>query len=344
MVGTTASIPRSQNVAASILRGIASTSTTIGPSQGRIRQLPVKSTPQKVHATQSFEAAFDRPSHWLKTPPLQSLPKRTARTTASKRLPPTTLLRSTPPPHASTPLRRSMADMLRQATAGGVNRMPDASRSQPRNEDIEDAGHIASETMVRTCCRIYTSSHLGTSQRELPFHVPPKEKRRKRLSDVSIPGDIGDVLQRASRKASRDATLFHTNAHQALSTSSMLDMPQSRPSITLCLLRTRLHADFVVFTAYIHDVSASVEQPSSPPPLPPLLPIRPHVVVDAVFAKSALAQLHDHVLITLYAPFHILSLAGPYPFPLLLGTQLFQVTDANHSCQTVLPAFDDDWA
>ncbi|RHY93926.1 hypothetical protein DYB37_004396 [Aphanomyces astaci] len=124
----------------------------------------------------------------------------------------------------------------------------------------------------------------------------------------------------------------------------MLDMPQSRPSITLCLLRTRLHADFVVFTAYIHDVSASVEQPSSPPPLPPLLPIRPNVVVDAVFAKSALAQLHDHVLITLYAPFHILSLAGPYPFPLLLGTQLFQVTDANHSCQTVLPAFDDDWA
>ncbi|ETV91315.1 hypothetical protein H310_14135 [Aphanomyces invadans] len=324
---TSRRIPRSQNVASSNRHGLVSDLAPIGPSQHRIRQLHVQATPRKVQTTQSFESAFERPSHWLKTPPLQSLPKRTNKVATTKRQPPALLLLSTPPPQSSTPYRKSMAELLRQATAGGIERVPNSSPTQPRNEDIEDAGYIASE--------------IGTSQRQLPFHVPPKEKRRKRLSDVTIPGEIGAVVQRATRKASRDATLFHTNSHQAPSTSSMIDAPQSRPSITICLLRTRLVADFAVFTAYIHQVSPAIQ--SSPPPSPPLLPIRSDVIVDAVFSKSALAKLRDNVLVTLYAPFHILSLDGPYPFPLLLGTQLFQVSNAVHSCQTALP-FDDEWA
>ncbi|KAH9197893.1 hypothetical protein AeNC1_000170 [Aphanomyces euteiches] len=311
---------KSQRTSASILRSIT-TANTAAPS--RPRRSLLKTTPRKTPRA-AFEAAFDRPSHWLKSPPAKPLQMRTRNPKRTQTTPP--LLRNPLP--TSTQIGKSMADVLRQATSGTNERLPQTPRRNPF-EDIEDAG-LGGPTQPGF-----------QSPQQLPFVLPPKEKRRKRLSEVTIAGEIGQVLQRAARKASRDTTLFHTNSHQTLANAA-IDVPQNRPHISLCLLRTRLHEGLVIFSAYIHEVSDEAYF-SSLRLEPPLLPIRRRVFVDAVFPKDSMAHLRDNVLVTIYSPFHILSLDGPYPFPLLLGTHLFRVTDANHECQTSLP-FDDDLA
>ncbi|KAF0686278.1 Aste57867_21884 [Aphanomyces stellatus] len=110
--------PRSQSAAASILCGIASTSTVHGPSQHRLRRVQAKRTPQKA-TSESFEAAFDRPSHWLRAAPTQSMPQRAR--PAKRPLAAVILARNSPQPQ-STPLRKSMADVLREATIGSSER------------------------------------------------------------------------------------------------------------------------------------------------------------------------------------------------------------------------------
>ncbi|CAK4097187.1 unnamed protein product [Aphanomyces euteiches] len=74
----------SQRTSASILRSITTANTT-APSQPR-RSL-LKTTPRKTPRA-AFDAAFDRPSHWLKSPPAKPLQMRTRNPKRTQTTPP----------------------------------------------------------------------------------------------------------------------------------------------------------------------------------------------------------------------------------------------------------------
>ncbi|KDO27469.1 hypothetical protein SPRG_07058 [Saprolegnia parasitica CBS 223.65] len=163
-----------------------------------------------------------------------------------------------------------------------------------------------------------------------------KRKDAARRKEYHIVGPIGHAILGAARKLNRDSTLFHSSQASSLQLANpALDLPQHRPFITLCVLRRRSHANFIVLTSFVHDVSDAAYFASTTSSM--RLCLSPGVFLDAVYAAEK-APAHGRSLLKLFAPLHAIAVDGNHPFPLLLGTYFLEVLDTEHHCDATLPS------
>ncbi|OQR81156.1 hypothetical protein ACHHYP_16687 [Achlya hypogyna] len=285
-------------------------------SQTNTRKTPLSAT---------FGSATQRPAAWS-TSVGPVLPKKRSSSRKQLGTKPSLDLNKV---YESTHHHRSMAEVLSQATSQ-VASIP-TQHPPPHtpsggftvnHEEIEDAGAgVPLEAAI-----------VSPTKSPVPL-IKRKDASKRR--EYNIHGPIGQVIQTAARKVTRDTTLFQTHSATALHQANpALDLPQRRPFVTLCVLRQRRHAGFAVLTSYVHAVSDAAFFAAV---APPCLPLAPHVFIDAVYPLEK-APPEGSCLLQLFAPLHAVAVDGNHPFPLLLGTHLFTVLEARHHCDATLPA------
>ncbi|EQC33003.1 hypothetical protein SDRG_09525 [Saprolegnia diclina VS20] len=287
----------------------------------------VQVSPAKTLLSHTFGAASERPAAWSSAPPVAAKKRPPVRKQPMVR--PTLDTSKKPKVYESVDHERSMADVLSQATSqasSSTSRLtPRLPRVVTNHEEIEDSGAgIPLDSQP--------SFLLSPTQATSVL----KRKDASRRKEYHIVGPIGQAVLGAARKLNRDSTLFHSSQASSLQVANpALDLPQHRPFITICVLRRRSHANFVVLTSFVHDVSDAAYFASTTSST--RLCLAPAVFLDAVYAAEK-APAPGRRLLKLYAPLHAIAVDGNHPFPLLLGTNFLEVLETDHHCDATLPS------